>query len=96
MSISKIFIPNFVRVLTNERKYIEHNFYSHAPGVGLRGAGEGGGQNFSVGICDGAHRLRILVFFLPCCKATTNLTRYEAQLVMVTDFHSNYILFALL
>ena len=30
MSISKIFIPNCVRVLTNKRKYIEQNFYSVA------------------------------------------------------------------
>ena len=56
MSISKIFIPNFVRVLTNKRKYIELNFYSvagvmHAPGVGL---GVLGVKTFSVGICDGA------------------------------------------
>ena len=43
-SITKIFIPNFVCVLTNERyKYIRRDFHfcrlGHAPGVGLRGAG---------------------------------------------------------
>ena len=30
MSISKIFIPNFVRVFNNEKKYIEQNFHSVA------------------------------------------------------------------
>ena len=30
MSISNIFIPNFVRVLTNKRKYFEQMFYSVA------------------------------------------------------------------
>ena len=55
MSISKIFIPNFVRVLTNKRKYIEQNFYSGA-GVMPQGWDLGvlGVKNFSVGICDGA------------------------------------------
>ena len=56
MSVSKIFIPNFVIVLTNKRNYIERNFYSVA-GVMPQGwdlACLGGGQNFNVGICDGA------------------------------------------
>ena len=55
MSISKIFIPNFVRVLTNKRKYIEQNFYSVA-GVMPQGwvLGVLGVKNLSVGICDGA------------------------------------------
>ena len=44
MSISKIFIPNFVCVLTNERYKIYQTGFSfcrlgHAPGVGLRGTG---------------------------------------------------------
>ena len=43
-SISKIFIPNFVCALTNERyKTYQMGFsfcpLGHAPGVGLRGAG---------------------------------------------------------
>ena len=43
-SISKIFIPNFVCVLTNERYKTYQTRFSfcrlgHAPGVGLRGAG---------------------------------------------------------
>ena len=43
-SISKIFIPNFVCVLTNERYKTYQTGFSfcrlgHAPGVGLRGAG---------------------------------------------------------
>ena len=54
MSISKIFIPNFVCVLTNERyKTYQTGFLfcrlSHAPGVGLWGTGgtQGpGGQTF--------------------------------------------------
>ena len=41
MSISKIFIPNFVGLCVLTKK-----------GVGLRGAG--GVKNFSVGTCDGA------------------------------------------
>ena len=44
MSISKIFIPNFVCVLTNERYETYQMGFSfcplgHAPGVGLRGTG---------------------------------------------------------
>ena len=55
MSISKNFIPNFVRVLTNKRKYIEHNFYSVARAMHLgRDLGCWGVKNVSVGICDGA------------------------------------------
>ena len=43
-SISKIFIPNFVCVLTNDRYKTYQTGFSfrrlgHAPGVGLRGAG---------------------------------------------------------
>ena len=43
-SISKIFIPNFVCVLTNERYKIYQTGFSfcclgHAPGLGLWGAG---------------------------------------------------------
>ena len=44
MSISKIFIPNFVCVFTNERYKTNQMGFSfcslgHAPGLGLRGAG---------------------------------------------------------
>ena len=47
-SISKIFIPNFVFVITNERyKTYQTEFLfcplGHAPGVGLWGAGDGQG-----------------------------------------------------
>ena len=52
MSISKIFVPNCVRVLTNKRKYIEQNFYSIAGVMPRLGVLEV--KNFSVGICDGA------------------------------------------
>ena len=52
MSVSKIVIPNFVRVLTNKRNYIERNFHSVA-GVMPQGW-DLGVKNFSVGICDGA------------------------------------------
>ena len=50
-SISKIFIPNFVCVLTNERyKTYETGFLfchlGHAPGVGLWGIGGAQGVNF--------------------------------------------------
>ena len=51
-SISKIFIPNFVCVLTTERYKTYQTgfsfcFLGHAPGVGLLGAGGAqGGQNF--------------------------------------------------
>ena len=50
-SISKIFIPNFVFVLTNER-YTTYQMgfifccLGHAPGVGLWGAGGAEGVNF--------------------------------------------------
>ena len=49
MSISKIFIPNFVCVLTNERYKTYQTGFSfctlgHAPGVGLWGAGGAQGQ----------------------------------------------------
>ena len=57
MSISKIFIPNFVCVFSQikDRKHIEQNFIllpRSCPWVGFLGAG--GVKNFSVGICDGA------------------------------------------
>ena len=58
MSISKIFRPNFVCVLTNIKKIdiILNRIFillpRSCPGVGLRGAG--GVKNFSVEICDGA------------------------------------------
>ena len=47
-SISKIFVPNFVCVLTNERyKTYQTGFLfyrlGHTPGVGLWGTGGGGG-----------------------------------------------------
>ena len=50
-SISKIFIPNFVCVLTNERyKTYQTGFLfchlGHAPGVGLWGTGGAQGVNF--------------------------------------------------
>ena len=52
MSISKIFIPNFVCVLTNERyKTYQTGFLfcrlGHAPGLGLRGTGGAQGVFFS-------------------------------------------------
>ena len=51
MSISKIFTPNFVCVLTNERyKTYQTRFLfcrlGHAPGVGLWGTGGAQGVNF--------------------------------------------------
>ena len=51
MSISKIFIPNFVFVLTNERhKTYQTGFLfcrmGHAPGVGLWGTGVPRGSHF--------------------------------------------------
>ena len=50
-SISKIFITNFVCVLTNERYKTYQTGFSfcllgHAPGVGLWGAGGAQGVNF--------------------------------------------------
>ena len=51
-SISKIYIPNFVCVLTNERNKTYQTGFSfchlgHAPGVGLLGAGGAQGVIFS-------------------------------------------------
>ena len=63
MSISKIFIPNFVCVLTNKRKYFEQNFYSVA-GVMPHGwdyGGAGGSKTLAWGFAMAPHRLRILV-----------------------------------
>ena len=56
MSISMIFIPNFVCVLTKrDKKHIEQNFHSIAGGhAKWMELGVAGGQNFSVAICDGA------------------------------------------
>ena len=67
MSVSKIFIPNFVCVLANKRKYIEQNFYSVA-GVMLQGwdlGVLGGGLKLWRGICDGAPATADLVTFKP-------------------------------
>ena len=51
----KDFIPNFVRVLTNKRKYIEQNFYSVARVMPKgRDLGVLGVKNLSMGIFDGA------------------------------------------
>ena len=66
MSISKILIPNFVCVLTNKRSktyWTEFSFcwQGHVPWWNCGVPGES--KKFSVGICDGAHRLRTLVFF---------------------------------
>ena len=66
MSISKIFIPNFVRVLTNKRKYIENNVYS-VDGVMPQGwdlGCWGGSKTLAWGFAMAPHRLRILVFFI--------------------------------
>ena len=60
MSISKIVIPDFVRILTNKRKYIEQSFYSVA-GVMLGGAW--GPKTLAWGFAMAPHRLRILVSF---------------------------------
>ena len=63
MSVSKIFIPNFVRVLTNKRNYIERNFYSVAWvmlqwwDLGVLG----GSKTLAWGFAMAPHRLRILV-----------------------------------
>ena len=60
MSISKIFIPNFVCVLTNERyKTYKTRFLfcrlGHAPGVGLRGTG--GAQEFKSMVSNMAYQI---------------------------------------
>ena len=64
MSNSKIFIPNFVCVLTNKnRKHIEQNFHSVAgampQGWDLRVLG--GSKTLAWGFAMASHRLRILV-----------------------------------
>ena len=64
MSNSKIFIPNFVRVLTNKnRKHIRQNFHSVA-GVMPQGwdlGVPGGTKTLAWGFAMTPHRLRILV-----------------------------------
>ena len=56
VSISKFFIPNFVRVLTNKRKYILNRIFIPLLGSCPRGGtwGVWGVKNFSMGICGGA------------------------------------------
>ena len=55
MSISMIFIPNFVFSKIQDRKHIEQNFHSVAKVMPRDGTGRCWGvKNFSVGICDGA------------------------------------------
>ena len=63
ISILKIFIPNFVCVLTNERyKTYQAGFLfcslGHAPGVGLKGAGvpRGSKKNFQTWSCSISNR----------------------------------------
>ena len=66
MSISETFIPNFVCVLTNKRKYIDQNFHSVA-GVMPQGWDLGvlGGQKtLAWGFTMEPHRLRILVIYV--------------------------------
>ena len=60
--IFNYFIPNFVRVLTNKRKYFENIFY-YVAGVMPQewNLGVLGVKNFSVGFAMAPHRLRILV-----------------------------------
>ena len=65
MSISKIFIPNFVCVLTNKRKktyWTEFSFccQGHAPGWDLGVLGES--KTLEWGFAMAPHRLRALVF----------------------------------
>ena len=64
-SISKIFIPNFVCVHTNKRKYIEQNFHS-VVGVMPKGwdLGAGGSKTLAWGFAMVPHPLRILVWFV--------------------------------
>ena len=66
MSISIFFIPNFVCVLTNKIQNISDGIsfchLGHAPGVGLEGAGGGGGaKTLAWGFAMGPHRLHILI-----------------------------------
>ena len=63
MSISKIFIPNFVSVFKNERKYIEQNFHSVAGVMPQRWdlGVLGGSKTLAWGFAMAHHRLRILV-----------------------------------
>ena len=64
MSISKIFIPNFVRVLKNKRKSFEQIFYSVLGSCPMGGTwGCWGVKNLSVGICDGAPSTEHSSFF---------------------------------
>ena len=79
MSISKNFIPNFVRVLTNKRKYIDQNFHSVA-GVMSQGWDlwmlEGQKlQRGDLRWCP--NRLRILVSFVLMCKLSSSMVDYS-------------------
>ena len=65
ISISKIFIPKFVHVLTNKRKYIEQNFHSIA-GAMPQGWDLGvlGSKTLAWGFAMAPHRLRNLILLL--------------------------------
>ena len=67
MSISKIFIPNFVRVLTNKRKYILNRIFILLLGSCPRGGtwGTGVSKTLAWGFAMAPHRLRILVLNIP-------------------------------
>ena len=72
MSISKILYQTLcVFSQVKDRKRIEQNFHSVAKVMSRGGtAGAEGVKNLSVGICDGAHRLRTLV--ITCFTENSN------------------------
>ena len=86
MSISKIFIPNFVCILTNkrEKKVLIRSLIllpGSCPGVGLGGAG--GVKNFSLGIYDGVPSTARSCFKLPICCFLFNITMFKIGYFML-------------
>ena len=80
MSISKIFIPNFVCVFSQikDRKHNEQNFHAVAKVMPRGGtAGAGRVKNFSLGICDGAPSTARSSFICyshsDCCHGIINI-----------------------
>ena len=82
MSMSNIFIPNFVRVLIKDRNHVKQNFHSVA-GVMPQGWDLGVlvVKNLSIGICDGAPstaRSSYMLFFVTFSLMGTLASRQNA------------------
>ena len=89
MSISKIFIPNFVCVLTNIKKIeniLNRIFHSVARGGTV---GCWGSQNFSVGFCDCApSTVRSSIILLILCILMVVSGCSSSKTILLNDHYS--------